>query len=137
MQSTPESDEKPTTSLMSKRVLAFLVFGGIGGVLGFLCLLIPLSVWAIRGDPTGSGSGYFIAFLLFFGPAMAAPGVLVSGVVALLIIDRILKAATQSSSDYVRILVAIVASALLGIAMTWLTAWLISILLGSISIPAV
>ena len=137
MQSTPQSNEKPTTSLTSKRVLAFLGFGGIGGVLGFLCLLIPLSIWAIRGDPTGSGSGYFIAGLLFFGPIMAAPGVLVSGILALLIIDRLLKATTRSRSDYVRWLVAVVASALLGIALTWLTAWLASIALNKISIPSV
>src|SRR5689334_6115265 len=121
MQRAPQRNEKPTTSLTSKRVFAFLVFGGIGVVLGFLCLLIRLSIWAIRGDPTGSGSGYFIAGLLFFGPVMAAPGVLVSGIVALLIIDRRLKATTRSCSDYVQLLVAIVASALLGIAMTWLT----------------
>jgi hypothetical protein len=137
MQSTTQSNENQTMSLMSKRVLAFFVFGGIGGVLGFLCLLIPLSIWAIQGDPTGSGSGYFIAFLIFFGPVGAAPGILISGLVALLIIDRPLKATTRSRSDYVRFLVAIIASALLGIGMTWLTAWLVGITLDKISIPPV
>src|SRR5688500_17159839 len=125
MQSTPQSNDKPTMSLTGKRVNAFLVFSGIGGMLGFLCLLIPLSIWAIQADPTGSGSGYVIALLIFFGPVAAIPGLLVSGLVALLIIDRPLKATTRSRSDYVRILVAIVASAVLGIGMTWLTAWLV------------
>jgi hypothetical protein len=65
-------------SLTSKRLLGYLVYCAIGGILGFFCFVIPLSMMALRGDPTGSGSGYFIAGLLFFGPVAAGPAMLIS-----------------------------------------------------------
>ena len=132
MQSTLQGNEKQTTSLIGKRLLAFVIFDSVGGVLGFLCFIVPLSVMAIRGDPTGSGSGYFIFGLLLIGPVLAAPGLLISGLVALPIIDPALRATTLSRSDYVRFLVAIAVSALLGIVITWLLAWLLSSNLGLI-----
>jgi hypothetical protein len=137
MQSTLQRNEKKTMSLAGKRLLTFLVFAGIGGILGFLGVLIPLSIWAIHSDPTGSGSGYFIFGLLMIGPIAAAPGLLMGGLVALLIVDRALQATTRSRADYVRFLIAIVVSAVLGIGLTWFSIWQIGIALEKMAIPEV
>ena len=100
MQSTLQTTEKQTISLTGKRVLAFLAFGVIGGIVGFLCLVIPLSIMAIKGDPTGSGSGYFIfGLLVIVGPLAAAPATLISGLVGLPIVDGALQATDRSRSD--------------------------------------
>lgn len=126
----PKTLSRTPMSLTSKRLLGYLVYCAIGGISGFLCFVIPLSIMAVRGDPTGSGSGYFIAGLLFFfGPVAAGPATLISGLAALPIIDRALKATPRSGSDYARFLIAIVVSALIGIALTWLVGWLLGMLL--------
>jgi hypothetical protein len=71
------------------------------------------------------------------GPIAAAPGLLMSGLVALLIVDRALQATTRSRADYVRFLIAIVVSAVLGIGLTWFSIWQIGIALEKMAIPEV
>lgn len=116
-------------SLTGKRILAFAAYALLDYILAIVFFLIPLSVWAVYSDPSGSGSGYFIAGLIFVAPVVAAPGAIISGFLALWIIDRALKATNRSSSEYVTYLVAIVVCAFISIVTTYGVAWVGSLIL--------
>ena len=103
------------TSFAIKKLNSFVIFGGIGAVLGYLGLLCPLSVWAVYSDKTGSGSGYFIFGLLMFGWIPAVPAGIVAGVLPFPNLHPIFKA---------------VISAVVGIALTWFFGWIMSFGLG-------
>jgi uncharacterized membrane protein YraQ (UPF0718 family) len=123
--------------LTDKRVFGFSGFALLSYIAGIVWLVIPLSVWAVRADPSGSGSGYFIALLIVVAPIVATPGAVISGVLALWITDRALNAASRSRADYVAFLIAAVLSIILGIVVTYATAWAGALILRSIEIPAV
>jgi hypothetical protein len=101
--------------------------------MGCFFFLVPLSIWAIRSDPTGSGSGYFIAGLMFISPLAVAPGAFIAGLLVLPIINRALTATTISRSDYAAFLFAIVLSAFIGIVGTYIVAFITGIYLGFFS----
>jgi hypothetical protein len=124
-------------SLAGKRLLSFFAFAGFSSIVGFIFFLVPLSIWALRSDPTGSGSGYFIAGLLFFSPIVVVPGAIIAGLLVLPLINRALKATTLSLSDYATFLFAIVLSAFIGIVATYAFAWIGALLLQNINIPSV
>ena len=122
--------------LTDKRIFWFSAFALLSYIPGMVCLVVPFSIWAVYADPSGSGSGYFIALLLFVAPIVAAPGAVISGLLALRMIDRALKATTRSRSDYVAFLIAAVLSALIGIVVTYAAAWIGALILQNIEIPA-
>jgi hypothetical protein len=123
--------------LTDKRIFGFSGFALLSYIIGMACFVVPLSIWAVYADPSGSGSGYFIALLIIVAPVVAAPGAVISGLLSLRIIDRALKAASRSRSDYVAFLFAAVLSAFLGIVVTYATAWIGALILQNVNIPIV
>jgi len=101
------------TSLAGNRIASFIIFSSVGAVLGYLSLLCPLSAWAVYSDKTGSGSGYFIFGLLFFGFIPAAPAGIVAGLLSLPKLHPVLKT---------------IISVVVGISLSWLFGWIMSTL---------
>lgn len=117
-------------SLTGKRVLSFVIFAVFSITVGCIFFLVSLSIWAVSEDPSGSGSGFFIALLIVVVPYVVIPGAIISGLMVLPIINHALKATTRSCLDYAAFLAAIGLSAFVSIVMTYISAWILMIYFG-------
>jgi hypothetical protein len=117
-------------SLTLKRLLSFFIFAGFSVVVGFICFMVPFSIWAMSEDPSGSGAGFAIGIFLVITTVAVIPGSIISGMLVLPIINRALKAGTRSYLDYAAFLAAIALSAFVSSVLTYIFVIAISLYLG-------
>ena len=71
--------------LAAKYGIGIIALGG-GAISSALVFLIIASIAVVRGDPSGSGSGYAIAFFILIAPIVGVIGAIATTLAVLLVI---------------------------------------------------
>jgi hypothetical protein len=71
--------------LAAKFGIGIIALGG-GAISSAFVFLIIASISVVRGDPSGSGSGYAIAFFILIAPIVGAIGAIATALAVLLVV---------------------------------------------------